>query len=101
MAPGGSISGTVSTDAGQPIEAARVVVDFQDGTSFDLNVEEGRYASAWSHGSWRGSVVKASAPGRQGAQASIGWDQWVCHFQLAPEDAPPASSRAHCVKGDQ
>ena len=98
MAPGGSVDGRFFTDTGQPIAEGRVVIDFRDGTSFQLGIQEGRYGSAWSHGSWRGSVVRAEVPGRQGAQARIGWDHWTCDFRLAPENAPAGASKADCAK---
>ena len=99
--PPGSLSVKIATETGQPLGAAHVVLDFGDGATFEQTVQDGQYWTAWSHGSWRGAVVKASAPGRQEAQATIGWDSWNCDFQLAPEGAPPGSSRAQCTKGDR
>jgi hypothetical protein len=99
MAPGGILRGKVVTESGIPITNARVDVDFRDGTSFDITPQEsGEYFTYWSHGSWRGATVRASAPGRQAAEAGIGWDSWVCDFSLAPEDVSPGLSKASCTK---
>src|SRR5689334_1910706 len=95
--PGGGVSGQVMTDTGVPASHARVDIDFRDGTSFNtLPDESGRYMTAWSHGSWKGVLIRASAPGRQSVQAVLGWDGWTCDFSLAPEGAPPATSKVTC-----
>lgn len=99
MAPGGGVQGHVLADTGDAISGAQVEVDFGDGASFDMKSGgTGEFMTVWSHGSWTGPLVRASAPGRQTAEAAIGWDGWTCQFSLAPVDAQPGSSKAQCSK---
>lgn len=100
MPPGGSVSGTVQDEAGELIPTAAILVDFGDGTAFDSTAQEGRYWAAWSHGSWRGATVRASAAGYQPAEVSIGWGRGQCNFRLARENAHPNSSKGLCDKSE-
>ena len=97
MPPGGGVSGNVLTDSGSPVSGARVEVDFGGGAAADTRTEEtGHFWTVWSHGSWSGIVVRASAAGHQTAEATAEWDSSVCEFRLASANAVPRTSRATC-----
>lgn len=100
MAPGGGVSGRVLTESGQPLPAT-VEVDFGQGAVIDLRTEEaGQFWTVWSHGSWAGPRVRASAPDRQPAETRIGWDSWKCEFRLARSQASPGASTVTCEEAD-
>lgn len=98
--PGGAVHGHISAESGRPIAGAIVIVAFRDGTAVEVTPDpSGQFLAAWSHGSWKGAIVRASAPGKQATESPIGWDSWACDFTLADEKAPPQSSKAVCTRG--
>ncbi len=98
MAPGGAVSGLVVGEDGMPVADAGVEVDFLDGGVAHLKADHvGYFFTMWSHGSWRGAVVRASGPGRKPVSSTIGWEVWTCTFRLVPNTAEGASS-AQCAR---
>jgi len=101
-APGGAVRGRIMTETRAPIARAQVNIDFRDGTSFAATSDEtGSYGSLWFHGTWKGTLVHASALGAQSAEVIIGLGVWNCDFTLAPAAAPPGTSKATCSMAEE
>jgi hypothetical protein len=101
MPPGGGVSGYVLTDAGAPISGARIQVDLGGGGGPDMVTDSGHFMTVWSHGSWNGVVVRASAAGRQTAEATAKWESSTCVFHLASANAAPGTSKATCQEANE